>query len=138
LTGQSRPFREIELPHARLHIAGGKGRRFDLEPVLRHASEDPRITVLSDSVPRDAVAKLYAAADVSLHCYRNTLTSGSIPLAQSMGTAVVGPRVGCIEETVPKSCGILYDPEAAGGLKAAMLQAMSANVSRWGARAATS
>jgi beta-1,4-mannosyltransferase len=106
-------FREIELPHARLHIAGGKGSRFDLEPVLRHACEDSRITVLSEFVPRDAVAKLYAAADVSLHCYRNTLTSGSIPLAQSMGIAVVAPRVGCIEEMVPKSCGILYDPEAA-------------------------
>jgi beta-1,4-mannosyltransferase len=125
-------FREIELPHARLHIAGGKGSRFDLEPVLRHACEDSRITVLSDFVPRDAVAKLYAAADVSLHCYRNTLTSGSIPLAQSMGIAVVAPRVGCIEEMVPKSCGILYDPEAAGGLKAAMIQAMSANVRQMG------
>jgi beta-1,4-mannosyltransferase len=125
-------FREIELPHARLHIAGGKGSRFDLEPVLRHACEDSRITVLSDFVPRDAVAKLYAATDVSLHCYRNTLTSGSIPLAQSMGIAVVAPRVGCIEEMVPKSCGILYDPEAAGGLKAAMIQAMSANVRQMG------
>jgi glycosyltransferase involved in cell wall biosynthesis len=124
-------FRDIELPHARLHVAGWSA-GLDLAPVQRHAYEDPRITLHDERVPVELVAKLFAAADISLHCYKDILTSGSIPLAQSMGTAVIAPRVGCLEEMVPESCGILYDPQDSAGLKAAMLEAMVADVAQMG------
>ena len=104
-------FRQLDLPHVRLLIVGKALKDFDFEGATRLAEGDPRITFINETIAPDAVSTLFVAADVSLHCYKNITTSGTIPLAQSMGTAVIAPRIGCIQEMVPHSSGILYDPE---------------------------
>jgi beta-1,4-mannosyltransferase len=125
-------FRKMQLPQVRLHIAGKKHKYFDLERVTSLAEGDPRITVVSESLPADAVSTLFGAADVSLHCFRNILTSGTVALAQSMGTAIIAPRIGCIQEMVSRSCGILYDPDDPSDLENAMLRVTEIDVEAMG------
>ena len=86
----------------------------------------------NEFVAPEMVSTLFGAADVSLHCYKNVLTSGTIPLAQSMATAVIAPRMGCIEEMVPPSSGILYQPRDTSGLQAAMVRATEVDLQSLG------
>jgi beta-1,4-mannosyltransferase len=125
-------FRKMQLPQVRLHIAGKKHKYFDLERVTSLAEGDSRITVVSESLPADAVSTLFGAADVSLHCFRNILTSGTVALAQSMGTAIIAPRIGCIQEMVSRSCGSLYDPDDPSDLENAMLRVTEIDVEAMG------
>jgi glycosyltransferase involved in cell wall biosynthesis len=45
---------------------------------------------------------------------------------------VIAPRIGCMEEMVPRSCGILYDADAPSALRNAMFRATETDVQAMG------
>ena len=74
------------------------------------------------------------AADVAVLPFAAVLTSGSAIQALGFGKPLIVPRLGCLPELVAGGCGLLYDPEAAGGLDGALREARSLDLD--GARAA--
>jgi beta-1,4-mannosyltransferase len=75
------------------------------------------------------------AADAVVLPYRDVLTSGSAILAMTFGLPVVAPRIGCLPEALD-GCSILYDPDRPPGLRAALDEALRADLRALGARAA--
>ena len=122
-------FRTLEARDARLVVAG-KLHYPGLEESLRdHAGDDPRIKLLPVLVPDDRMQVFLRAADAMVLPYRDVLTSGSAILAMTFGVPVLAPRIGCLPETL-EECGILYDPDRKDGLRAALLEALDADVGR--------
>jgi glycosyltransferase involved in cell wall biosynthesis len=79
-----------------------------------------RITVVDHFVPSDELQVYLNACDAVVLPYQEILTSGTALLALSFGRPVVAPRLGVLPEVVTSDCGVLYDPQAAEGLCAAM------------------
>jgi beta-1,4-mannosyltransferase len=118
----------LDSQRLRVLVVGEPGADYDIEQLKSLAERDERVSFVPGSMPSEVVAVYFGAADASLHCYKRILTSGSIALAQSMGRAVIAPRLGCIEEMVPPPCGILYQPGSDESLLSAMQQTMLADV----------
>ncbi len=117
-------FKQIELPDARLIIAG-KMREMTEAELTAHVRDDPRIMLHTGFVADERVQVFMNAADVVALPYRDMLTSGSALLAMSFGKAVVGPRIGCMPEQVGPDGGVLYDANNSAGLRDALARALS-------------
>ena len=91
---------------------------------LRDAAEvplDPRIVFRPGTVGIHEMQLYFNAADAAVMPFVDTLTSGSAITALGFGCPVVLPTVGCLPELLAgRPCGVLYDPEAADGLRRAM------------------
>lgn len=128
-------FRTLDREDVRLVVAG----RLDsptLGKALRHrAREDRRVVLRPGNVPDDRMQVFLRAADVMVLPYRDVLTSGSAVLGMTFGLPIVAPRIGCLPETL-EGCSILYDPDLPWGLRAALDQALHADLTALGAQAA--
>jgi beta-1,4-mannosyltransferase len=121
-----RTFKQIpRTTGARLMLAG-EPLTSDLSRQIRSLSAgDARIILSLESVPHERVSEYFAAADFQVLPYRKVTTSGAAVLGMSLSTAVIAPTIGCLQETIPREAGILFDPREAGSLHAALLQALS-------------
>jgi glycosyltransferase involved in cell wall biosynthesis len=120
----------------RLIVAGEPFGGFSPDWLTEVASVDTWISVHVGRCTAWDVSLMFGAADVSLFCYEGILSSGTIALAQSFGSVVVAPRLGCIEEAVPPGTGILYDPSGgAEAIRAAVAQSMAVDRAAMGQRA---
>jgi beta-1,4-mannosyltransferase len=129
--GLCKPYKNLELlvrSHAALADASllwivGSFQSDDYREQVQQAvalADTARVTVL-DAFVASADLQLYLnACDAVVLPYREILTSGAAMLALSFGRPVVGPRMGALEELVTEDCGVLYDPQDAGGLVEAM------------------
>lgn len=99
------------------------------------AAADPRIILRLDRIPEDELSATLRAADVAVLPFRDILTSGSAILAMSHGRAVIAPAMGCLPGTLPSDAAILYDPDAADGLRDALRQAADADLAGMGVQA---
>lgn len=126
-------FNKLPSQNARLIVAGQPNQSFDISGLEFAASQDPRIKLCLSSISKERVAELYGAADVSLHCYKSILSSGSVALAMGMATAVVAPRMGCLDEMISQGSGVLYEPIEAMRLECVLDRVMNMNVDHLGA-----
>lgn len=118
-------FRMLEDPQAVLLIAGevhdpGYDRR------LRElAAGDERIHLHLEFVGEEAVQLYLNASDICVLPYRHVTTSGAAILSFSFGLPILAPRMGCFVELAGADGerGLLYDPQAPGGLAEALREA---------------
>jgi glycosyltransferase involved in cell wall biosynthesis len=98
-------------------------------------SDNDHIDAKLALVPEHEFQIYFNAADAVVLPFReHVLTSGSVVLAMSFGTAVVVPRVGCLPEFVPEDGGILYDPAEDEALRTAIETAAEADLDVLGRR----
>lgn len=128
-------FRTIERTGVRLVITGQVERRALTERLRSAAEGDPRIMIRPGRVKDKRMQLFLRAADVMALPYRDVLTSGSAVLGMTFGLPIVAPRIGCLPETL-EGCSVLYDPEQSDGLRAALEEAMGADLAPLSARAA--
>ena len=125
-------FNKLPSQNARLIVAGKPSESFNIGRLESAAAQDPRIRLYLSSISKECVAKLYGAADISLHCYTSILTSGSVVLAMGMSTAVVAPRIGCLEEIISQETGVLYEQNEPRSLEHVLNRVMNMNVEEMG------
>ena len=94
----------------------------DLVPQLRAAvADDARIRIRSSRYfAAEEFQYFLNAADVVVLPFAAVLTSGSAIQALGFGKPLIVPRLGCLPELIAGGCGLLYDPQAAGGLDRAL------------------
>lgn len=88
-------------------------------------AQRPGVIYRPGFVPDEEVQLYLNAADVMALPYARITTSGSVMLALSFGRPVVAPALDFLVEVVPPSAGVLYAPEASGGLAEALRRACS-------------
>jgi glycosyltransferase involved in cell wall biosynthesis len=125
-------FWQMAREEDRLVIAGKSLSRTVADQAKAAAEADPRIHLHLGHVPDEAMQHYLLSADALVAPYRTVLTSSSAILALSYGLPVIVPSLGCLPETIPAEAGILYDPQVAGALPAAMraIQARDAQTMR--------
>ena len=120
-------FRALAEPRAALLVVG---RPLDVaieRTVQDLAAADPRVRTVLGYVPDDDVQLYFRAADAVVLPFRRTQTSGSLMLAMSFGRAIVAPAIATLPEYVDRGSAILFDPNEANGLAAALREAFVAN-----------
>lgn len=125
-------FRMLPMPRARLLIAGGTLGGDDAAWLKQMVAGDDRIDLRVARVSDEQVPVLFGAADAALFSYERILASGGVALAQGMGRAVVAPRIGCLPDMVPDKSGLLYEPNSAANLSAAMGRIIDLDVDEMG------
>lgn len=125
-------FCSVDLPEAQLVLAGAVREGEDHRALSAAIDADPRISAHFRFIDDDELQVFLNAADVVVLPYRDVLTSGSAVLAMSFGKALVAPRVGCLAESLPSDGAILYDPTRPDGLRAALQEAMTADLAPMG------
>jgi glycosyltransferase involved in cell wall biosynthesis len=141
--GSIRPYKQVpslletfdraNTGNARLVITGKPWNDEIQEKITRFCADHDRIDANLGVVPQDEFQYYLNAADaVVLPFNGNVLTSGSVLLGMSFGTAVVAPRVGCIPEIVPDDGGILYDPAEEDALREAIEATIDADLETFG------
>lgn len=105
-------FRSIQIDRVRLLVVGAPRGPSMADAIAAASRDDPRIQLVFEYVPDEAVQPYFAAADAVVLPYRDVLTSGSAVLAASFRRAVIAPRVGCIADRFDTGDGLVYDPEA--------------------------
>ena len=129
--GLCKPYKNLEMlvrSHAALADASrlwivGRFQTDDYRERVRQAAaqaDTSRVTLVDAFVPAADLQLYLNACDAVVLPYRETLTSGAAMLALSFGRPVIGPSLGSLPEVVRDDCGVLYDPESAGGLVEAM------------------
>ncbi len=122
--GQIRPYKGIETllaafsafqkeeGRARLVIAGKPVHPYSAE-ILRHYLRGyTGITLRLENIPDTELQYYFRAADAAVLTYRQMLTSGSVLLAESFGTACIGPDVPGLNDVIRHDqSGFLYDPD---------------------------
>lgn len=113
-------FNQIECKKARLVVAGKAKSQEEITRLESLVTNDNRVKLYTDFVPNDQVQFLFGAADAVVFPYSDSLTSGAVILAMSMGKPCIAPDTGCFAETVTNSGGFLYDCNEADSLRRAM------------------
>ncbi|MFH1085054.1 MAG: glycosyltransferase [Chloroflexota bacterium] len=141
--GRVRPYKGVEelvaafaaLPDATaaLVIAGEAQEPAYADALRGQAERDARIRLHLRFVADDELQHFFRAADVCVLPYRHVTTSGAAILSFSFGVPVVAPRLGCFrelarEDQAEERRGLLYDPAAPDGLRAALAQARHAEL----------
>ena len=104
-------FRQADDPDLRLVIAG-KPHEYDLRNEIEiAASKDPRIQLYLAHIPEQEVAPLFALADIVALPFEQTLTSGSVLLAMSLGKALLLPANARALDTADQDGAPFYDNE---------------------------
>ena len=122
---------ELDDPGLWLLIAG---KQIDpLEPVLGQlpAAVRARTVVLDRFIPPEQVPVLFHACDLAVLPYRASLTSGTALLALSQARPVLAPAFpGLAELLTDGEDAILYPPQAADGLAAALRRLQGLDAAR--------
>lgn len=83
------------------------------EEMRRRAAADPRISLFLEHVPTEDVSSFFEVADIVATPFENTLTSGSVILALTMGRPLLLPAEAEVLDAVNDGCALLYEtPEA--------------------------
>lgn len=82
-------FYRVESPDVRLRIVGEPLDAAYADELRELARRDDRVSVVLGRVDQDNVARVFADADVATITQQETLTSGSLVLAMSMGVPVL-------------------------------------------------
>ena len=116
-------FARIDDPGLWLVIAGKQ-----IDPLAGLLAELPaaaraRVVVLDRFVPDAELPQLFHASDMVVLPYRSSLTSGSAMLALSQARPVLAPALPGLAELLDDGVdALLYRPEPADGLRAALLR----------------
>jgi beta-1,4-mannosyltransferase len=110
-------FEHVCEPRFRLLIAGRPVKAETEAEVRAAAANDPRISLILETVPEQRVRELYEAADVAAIAYRDVFSSGALMLALSCGVPVVAPSDSAATELAPPPVVQPYRP---GGLTDAL------------------
>jgi glycosyltransferase involved in cell wall biosynthesis/putative sterol carrier protein len=126
-------FKAVAPADARLIIAGRpRADAGDLVgEIIRAARPDARISLKLWHIPDAELPLYYAASDFVVAPYLDILTSGNVPMAQSLARPVIVPALGCIPEMTTPDSAIVY-PSMAGGLEEALARALSLDADRLG------
>jgi glycosyltransferase involved in cell wall biosynthesis len=100
---------------------------------LRAWQRANNVRVVSHRVPDEEIASLFEMADAIAVVRRNSLNSGLVPLAMTLGKYVISPATGALPELLADSGNALYEPGSVAGLAAALEQASLANRDQIGA-----
>lgn len=104
-------FRLLDREDVRLSVRGMPGDEEYASRLLRLSEEDDRVDMDLGFVEDDAVAEVFATADVIVLPQTDALTSGSLILAMSMGKPVVAARTPHAEWLLgDREGGLLYNP----------------------------
>ena len=121
------------LPEVTLVVAGSGD--LPQSPVLA----DPRVTLLAEHVPEEAVRGLFAATTCVVLPYRQASQSGIGSEAKQYGRAVIATNVGGLPDLVSDATGRLVAPEDPAALAAAIVEVVGTpGLAELGAAAATS
>ena len=126
-------FKKVRSPNDFLVIAGKSVERSVCKEI--EAKADKQIILRLVIIKDDEIQHYFKASDVVALPYRDILTSGNLLLSMSFARPAIIPAVGCVPETVDSECGILYNPEEAGGLEKAMIQAKGMDMEKMGRNA---
>jgi glycosyltransferase involved in cell wall biosynthesis/putative sterol carrier protein len=126
-------FKAVATSDARLIIAGrASADAGDLAgEIVRAARTDSRISLKLWHIPEADLPLYYAASDFVVAPYVDILTSGNVPMAQSLARPMIVPALGCIPEMTTPDSAIVY-PSKAGALEEALARAMSLDADRLG------
>ena len=127
-------FQELDLPRARLLIAGRPANEEVATYIQRVAAGDARIMANLCFVPEEDVHLYVSASDVVVMPYRESLTSGVAMLAMGFGKPVIAPRTPVMEEVLAPGANLLYEREDGAGLAAAMLKAATSDLEAKGSK----
>ncbi|EAQ25855.1 FkbM family methyltransferase [Roseovarius sp. 217] len=98
-----------------LHLCGRSARSH--QKLFRDFQGLDAIKITDESVPDEAVAGIFARAQVFVAPFNTLFTSGSVMLAQGFGLPVIGPATDALRDHVaPDNHDLLYDPQAPRGL----------------------
>jgi glycosyltransferase involved in cell wall biosynthesis len=125
-------FARVDEPSLRLVVAGRAVDEAYAARLHGLAATDPRVRLELGFVPDEELQVYLRAADVVAAPFLEIFTSGSVLLAMSFGRAVIAPRRGCVADTVDEAGGLLYDPDDAGGLEAALRASLMADLEGMG------
>jgi beta-1,4-mannosyltransferase len=118
-------------PKVRLIIAGQPWSPELADQLCAQAARDPRVQLRLTFVPDAEMVDLFSACNVVVLPYLATLTSGAAVLSASMSRPFIGPALGAMQDFPKDSC-ILYDPQDAAALEAALNAAMEAPLDAMG------
>ncbi|AWI79765.1 hypothetical protein CEW87_10515 [Parazoarcus communis] len=112
-------FRQISTRNLRLIVAGRPNSKQFGDEITSLAQDDQRISLLLDFVASEDVAALFSLADVVALPFENTLTSGSVTLALTMGKPLLLPDEARVLDAVTEDCVLFYgsDETLAGTLR---------------------
>jgi glycosyltransferase involved in cell wall biosynthesis len=113
-------FQRLHSDEAHLVIAGNCPETKFADMLREKISGKPRIKLISGFVPDDKVQIYMNGCDAVVLPYRDVLTSGTVILAMSFARACVAVRRGCLSDVLNDSGAFLYEPDAPGGLLAAL------------------
>ncbi|HEX8253689.1 MAG TPA: glycosyltransferase [Thermoanaerobaculia bacterium] len=116
-------FERLELPGARLLLAGSAAEDELRMLVVRRASANARILFHPGAVDAERVQLYLNACDVVVLPYRRILTSGAPILAMSFAKPCIAVRRGCMDAMLDEEGSFLYEPDAADALLHAMQRA---------------
>lgn len=123
-----------QLPEARLLIAGEGPERAALEGLARRLGVDARIRFLG-RVPHEALADLYAAADILVLASSREGWANVLLEAMACGTPVVASNVwGTPEVVADDAAGRLVDERTGGAFAAAIAQLLASPPARMATR----
>ena len=116
-------FRQLDLPHSMLLIAGQPSKSQDRQKLLEMAHHHPAIKIIPQFIPDEELQLYMKASDVCVLPYRDITTSGAALLALSFGRPIIAPAVASFPELITPTTGLLYDPAQPDGLVRALRQA---------------
>jgi glycosyltransferase involved in cell wall biosynthesis len=127
-------FRSLPQQNLKLLVSGEapEALRRDVE---RAALGDWRIRCYFQTMPNEYMERYFKSADWVVMPGEHYLTSGISQVALSYGRPVIAERYGATADAVGDA-GILYDPDDADGLGAAIRRAAAEDLAPWKARAA--
>ncbi|RLM89194.1 glycosyltransferase [Halobellus sp. Atlit-38R] len=125
-------FRELDAPDARLLVVGNPWSDELAATVRDRVAADDRARAVLEFVPDDEIQRYMNAADAVVLPYEEVLTSGAAILAMSFGNPVVAPNRGCVGERLDPRWNVRYDPDETDGLRAALADALDADLRTMG------
>ncbi len=125
-------FASLPGDHLRLLLGAKYYTKYGQEVAASVSKADKRVILrTSRFFPNEDLQLLFNAADVGVFPFSQVLTSGSVITALSFGIPAIVPETGCVPEAVLPDAGLIYDPEDAGGLRRAMLEAQERDIPAW-------
>jgi len=117
-------FQKIARSPDRLLIVG-RCNEPSLEPLLKRAAHDSRITIVSEQCSDDTLVSYLAASNVMVVPFRRMTTSSSVILALNYGLPVITPGFPFIHEIMGEHYPLLYPPNDSKALADKMVEARS-------------
>ena len=106
-----RAFSKAPNPNLRLIVAGKPANPQASSEIETAANEDPRIISYLGFVPEEEVAPLHRLAHVIAIPFEQTLTSGSVILAMSLGKPLLLPETAKVLDIVDEHSALLFSDQ---------------------------